>query len=479
MPKLMKMKRLLLILLPLMMLIVSCHNGKQNSTTDEVSNSLADIKRKGKLIVITDYSSTNYFIYRGQPLGYQYEMLQELANYLNVKLELRVNSDLEKSFKLLNKGEVDLIAENITITRERKEKVNFTIPYAQSRQVLVQRKPEKWMAMSKKNLEASLIRNPLDLAGKTIYVQRNSAHVARLRHLSEEIGDTIHLVEVDENAEQLIYLVSTGEIPYTVSDEILARVNQTYFDNIDVETPVSFHQNMAWAVRKDANELLAELNTWLEEFLQSKRFRNIYARYFENNKSAIIQSSDYYAINTGKISPYDDLIKHYSKKLGWDWRLLASMIYQESRFKNEATSWAGAFGLMQLMPNTAQRYGVDITSSPKEQIRAGTSFIAWLSKQFSDITDENERIKFILAAYNIGPGHVIDARNLARKNGADPNIWEGSVEKYLLKKSDPVYYNDPVVKYGYCRGTETYRYVIEVLERYEHYKNILNKPGDR
>jgi len=472
----MKMKRLLLILLPLMILAISCHTRKQSGTTAEVSNSLDDIKRKGKLVVITDYSSTNYFIYRGQPLGYQYQMLQELANYLEVKLELRVNSDLENSFKLLNKGEVDLIAENITITRERREKVNFTIPYAQSRQVLVQRKPDRWMTFSKKDLEMALIRNPLDLAGKTIYVQRNSAHVARLRHLSEEIGDTINIIEVDENAEQLIYLVSTGEIPYTVSDEILARVNQTYFPNIDVETPVSFHQNMAWAVRKDAGELLTELNVWLEEFLQSKRFKNIYARYFENSKSAIIQSSDYYAINTGKISPYDDLIKQYSKKLGWDWRLLASMIYQESRFNNEATSWAGAFGLMQLMPNTAQRYGVDVTSSPREQIRAGTSFIAWLSKQFDDIPDQEERIKFILAAYNIGPGHIFDARNLARKNGADPNKWEGNVEKFLLKKSDPVFYNDPVVKYGYCRGTETFRYVNEVLERYEHYKNILNKP---
>jgi membrane-bound lytic murein transglycosylase F len=473
------MKRLLLILLPLVILITSCHTRKQPATPAEVSSSLADIRRKGKLVVITDYSSTNYFIYRGQPLGYQYEMLQELANYLNVKLELRVNSDLEKSFKLLNKGEVDLIAENITITRERREKVNFTIPYAQSRQVLVQKKPDQWLTMSKRDLETSLIRNPLDLAGKTIYVQRNSAHVARLRHLSEEIGDTIHIIEVDENAEQLIYLVSTGEIPYTVSDEILARVNQTYFSNIDVETPVSFHQNMAWAVRKDANELLTELNVWLEEFLQSKRFKNIYARYFENNKSAIIQSSDYYAINTGKISPYDDLIKQYSKKLGWDWRLLASMIYQESRFNNEATSWAGAFGLMQLMPNTAHRYGVDVSSSPKEQIRAGTSFIAWLLKQFDDITDEEERIKFVLAAYNVGPGHIIDARNLARKNGADPNKWEENVEKFLLKKSDPVFYNDPVVKYGYCRGTETYRYVNEVLERYEHYKNILNRPDER
>ncbi|MBN1416685.1 MAG: transporter substrate-binding domain-containing protein [Bacteroidales bacterium] len=470
------MNRLLYLLLPLTLLVASCTREKQPDAPAEVSNSLADIKAKGKLVVITDYSSTNYFIYRGQPLGYQYEMLQELANYLDVKLELRVNSDLEKSFKLLNKGEVDLIAENIIITRKRKEKVDFTIPYVQSRQVLVQQKPDNWRSMSKKQLEDVLIRNPLDLAGKTVYVQRNSAHVARLKHLAEEIGDTISIIEVDENAEQLIYLVSVGEIPFTVTDEILARVNQTYFSDIDVETAISFHQNMGWAVRKNADELLTELNTWMSEFLTSKRFKIIYAKYFQNSKSGEILSSDYYTINSGKISPYDDLIKHYSEKLGWDWRLLASMIYQESRFKNNVTSWAGAFGLMQLMPSTAKRYGVDINSSAKEQIRAGTDFIRWLEKQFNDVPSDSERVKFILAAYNIGPGHIFDARNLARKNGADPNQWDKNVEQYMLRKSDPVYYNDPVVKHGYCRGTETYRYVHEVLERYQHYRNLVESP---
>jgi len=472
--KFMKMSRLLLLIFPLLFLLASCTGRKQTDTQDKVSNSIDDIKSKGKLVVLTDYSSTNYFIYRGQPLGYQYEMLQELANYLNVKLELRVNSDLDQSFKLLNKGEVDLIAENIIITRERKEKVDFTIPYAQSRQVLVQHKPDQWKTMNKKQLENSLIRNPLDLAGKTIYVQRNSAHLARLKHLAEEIGDTIHLVEVDENSEQLIYLVSIGEVPMTVTDEILARVNQTYFPEIDVETAVSFHQNMGWAVRKGSDGLLTELNAWMSEFLESNRFKIIYAKYFQNSKSLEIVSSDYYAVNSGKISPYDEMIRHYSEKLGWDWRLLASMIYQESRFKNDVTSWAGAFGLMQLMPLTARRFGVNESSSVKEQIRAGTDFIFWLSKQFNDVPDARERVKFILAAYNIGPGHIIDARNLARKNGADPNQWDKNVEQYLLRKSDPVYYNDPVVKHGYCRGTETYRYVHEVLERYEHYKNLVD-----
>jgi membrane-bound lytic murein transglycosylase F len=128
---------------------------------------------------------------------------------------------------------------------------------------------------------------------------------------------------------------------------------------------------------------------------------------------------------------------------------------------------------MQLMPTTARRFGVDTISSPREQIRAGSEFIVRLSKQFEDISDERERIKFVLAAYNIGPGHIIDARNLARKNGADPDKWDDSVAKYLLSKADPKYYNDPVVKFGYCRGNETFRYVSEVLERYEHYKNIV------
>jgi membrane-bound lytic murein transglycosylase F len=92
-----------------------------------------------------------------------------------------------------------------------------------------------------------------------------------------------------------------------------------------------------------------------------------------------------------------------------------------------------------------------------------------------DIPNEQERVKFVLAAYNIGPGHIIDARNLAKKNGADPNIWDEHVARFLLSKADPKYYNDPVVKYGFCRGTETFKYVTEVLERFEHYKNIVEK----
>jgi membrane-bound lytic murein transglycosylase F len=184
---------------------------------------------------------------------------------------------------------------------------------------------------------------------------------------------------------------------------------------------------------------------------------------------------DFFSNTSGKISPYDALIKKYSEEIGWDWRLVASLIYQESRFNPQAKSWAGAYGLMQLMPNTAERFGIEPESAPKQQIRAGVRYVKWLDDKLSDIKDKNERYKFVLAAYNVGLGHVLDSRALAVKNGKNPNLWGKNVDDYLLSKSDPKYYTDPVVKYGYCRGTEPYRYVTEVIDRYMHYKNLVVK----
>jgi membrane-bound lytic murein transglycosylase F len=432
------------------------------------------IKEKGKIIVLTDFNSTSYFIYRGQPMGYQYELLQELADYFGLQLEVIVSNNLDHSFNKLEDGDVDLIAANLTITKQRKQIMDFTIPHSKTRQVLVQRKPAGWETLDKKSLESSLIREQLDLAGKTVYVQANSSHAFRLKNLSDEIGENINIVETEEEVEHLISLVANGEIDYTVSDEDVARVNQKYYRNIDVETPLSFHQNLAWAVRKNSGKLLTEVNKWLEQFKQTREYKLIYAKYFQNNRSARIVESNYYTLTSGRISPYDDYIKRYSEELGWDWRLIASLIYQESRFKPNVRSWAGAFGLMQLMPGTARRFGISYNSSTEQQIRAGIKFLEWIEQRLDYIEDPDEKIKFTIAAYNVGLGHIIDARNLAEKNGSNPDIWEDNVDKFLLSKSDPKFYNDPVVKYGYCRGTETYAYVKDIMERYEHYRNLIN-----
>lgn len=431
-------------------------------------------KDNSKIVAVTDFNSTNYFIYRGQLMGFQYELLQEFADHTGKKLDVIVENDFEKRFKKIVKGEADLIASNLTVTKDRKKLVDFTIPYGETRQVLVQRKPSGWSKMDDSEIEQKLIRNQLDLKRKVIFVKKNSVYAQRLRNLSNEMGDTIFVEEVSKDTEELIKMVAEGKIDYTISDESISNLNQAYFDNLDVATPVSFPQHVAWAVRKGETELLKEVNTWLENFKKTRRYKIIYAKYFNHSNAQKYRDSDFLAHEGGRISIFDEDIKRYSESINWDWRLLASMIYQESRFNPDVRSWAGAYGLMQLMPQTASRFGVDSTSSPVDNIRAGVRFIGWLNNQFDDIIeDKDERIKFILASYNVGYGHVRDAMRLAEKNHKNPLVWDDNVDFFLLNISNPEYYQDPIVQFGYCRGYEPYNYVYDILDRYEQYKFIV------
>ena len=458
--------------------VIGCNSHNDNTTINKQNNytiSYNNIKKRGKLIAVTNYNSTDYFIYKGNPMGFQKELLQELATSLNLALEIKVNNDLEDCFRGLYDGRYDIIAIGLTTTKERKDTVNFTRPISTTKQVLVQRKPDGWKKMKKKHLDTMLIRKPFQLANKTLYVEKGSSFKSRLENLSEEIGNYINVIEPNDlSVEELIAKVSKGEIDYTVSDDHIAMVNSTYYDNIDISTQISLEQNLAWALRKGEDTLLNKINKWLRKFSNSKRYASLYTKYYKNKRSTNQNMKGYFSGIDGEISKYDDIIKVYSHEIKWDWRLLASLIYQESRFNNSSRSWAGAFGLMQLMPNTADRFGIDSLASPNANIQAGVRYIKWLEKQLNDVPDSTERSKFILAAYNVGLGHVFDARRLAKKNGKNPNIWTDNVDYYLLNKSKPKFYLDPVVKYGYCRGSETYKYVSQICTRYNHYKNLVD-----
>jgi membrane-bound lytic murein transglycosylase F len=451
----------------------TCNNFSRKNPDSNAD--LSTIRSRGKLVAVTDYNSINYFIYRGEPMGFQYEMLQQYADYLGVKIELIVSKGLDDAFSDLEKGKADLIAINLTVTNERRKMVDFAIPHSRTRQVLVQRKPENWRKLNQESLEEQLLRNQNELAspGVVVYVQKGSSYARRMHNLADEIGDSIDIVEVPDDAEKLISLVAEGEIAYTVCDENVARVSKTYYPNLDIETPLSFTQNLAWAVRKTSPELLVSLNDWMQVYRRSSRYAILYNKYFESERTSYQLNSDYNASRTGLLSQYDELIRLNSKKIGWDWRLLASLIYQESRFDPKARSWAGAYGLMQLMPGTANRFGIDTLSSPADNIRAGAELLGILDNRFrNEVKDQGQREKFVLASYNVGLGHVLDARRLAEKSGLDPNVWDNSVDKFLKEKSDPKIYKDPVVEFGYCRGDLALNYVNDILVRYEHYKNI-------
>ena len=290
-----------------------------------------------------------------------------------------------------------------------------------------------------------------------------------------ETGDTINIIEVPYESEKLIQYVAHGSIDYILCDENIARVNATYYPCIDVSTVINPARDITWGVRKTNSEsLLSELNSWIESYKSTRSYSLLYAKYYSNSRSNTIVKSDYFTLNTGKVSRYDDLIREFSVRINWDWRLLASLICQESQFDPKVESVAGAYGLMQIMPVTGKNFGVDITSSPSNNLKAGILYIHWLNSIFGPkITDEKERLFFILASYNAGPGHVLDAMRLAEKNGMDPLKWYGNVALWMLKKSEPQYYKDSVVRSGYFRGTESVKFVSEVLNRFEHYKNII------
>lgn len=443
----------------------------------EVKHDLPAILEQGVLKATTDYNSTNYFVYRGQPMGFHLEMLKLFTQHIGVDLELFVSNDLQENFAcLMAQNECDLIAMDLTVTRQRRNLLDFTEPHSQTRQVLIQRRPEDWYNMRSTEIEDQLIRSQLDLARKTIHVQKNTSFMVRLDNLMDEIGDTIYIVEVEEETEQLIERVANGEIEYTVSDEHVAMVNQTYYPNIDIQTPLSFSQNLSWAVRHDTPLLKEAIDEWMRKFKQTRQYANLYAKYFKNPRSSYMARSDYHSQGGGKISVFDDHFKRFAEIIGWDWRLIASLAFQESRFRNDAVSWAGAFGIMQLMPNTASMYNVNYNSSPVDNIVAGIKYLRWIEDRLIKIIDDDEeRIKFVLASYNVGIGHVLDARRLAEKYGKNPDVWKDNVDYYVLNKSKPKYYLDPLVRHGYARGSEPYHYVTEILERYEHYKNIVDE----
>lgn len=451
--------------------------GQEEAPLTPIDFDLSKIRHRGTLVAIVDNSSTGYFIYKGQPMGYEFDLLSLFAEHLDLRLKIEVTSSIEEAFEMLNQGKGDVIAYNLTVTNERKKLVKFSDSHYKTKQVLVQRKPKGWRRLTRDQLNDSLIREQIDLIGKAVYVRKSSSYLPRLRNLADEIGGEINIVETEDSVEteRLIKMVAQGDIEYTVADESVALVNAAYYPDIDVFTPISFPQQIAWAVRNNSDSLLYELNSWLAQIKKQPTYNVVYNKYFNSPRTSTIRAnSDFSSISGQKISPYDHLIKPAADSIGWDWRLLASQIYQESRFDPKARSWAGAVGLMQLVPETGRRFGAEILTDPRQSIKAGTAYIEHLDQLWSKtVEDEFERIKFVLASYNVGLGHVVDARDLAQKYGREPDIWDDSVEYFLLNKSKKKFINDPVVKFGYCRGEEPVNYVQEILNRYAQYSQLI------
>ncbi len=468
------------LVLAMVLAMVALKVWSSREVVDEPQPPIADldeIREGGRLVASTSFSPHSYFIYRGRPMGYSYELLQRLGEHLGVDVEMEVIDTIEEMFAALETGAVNLVAHPLSVTGERRERVAFTRTLYTVPQVLVQRLPDERHSMTADAIEAALVRDAIELDGKTVVVRRGSAYVTRLRNLMEELGIMIDLFEAPENltTDELIRRVAVGSLEYTVADRNIARVSQAYHTNLDIDTQLSLPQRIAWAVSPRAPELLAAIDAWLEEEQRRADYHVIYRRYFHERSAAReLIDEGFFAVGLQQISPYDEIIQEFAAEIGWDWRLLAALIFHESRFQPHARSWAGARGLMQLMPGTARAFGARNPDDPRQSIAAGTRFIAWLQDYWDErIPDEDERLRFVLASYNVGHGHVEDARRLASEHGVDPTVWESNVERFMRKKKIPEYFQHHVVKHGYARGDEPVNYVRSVLLLYRHYARLV------
>ncbi len=451
-------------------LLAACHSGKASQ-----ANAIPDTLRVG-----TIYGPTSYFLYKNDEMGYDYELIARFAADKGAVLQMTIAPNIDTLIAMLDDRRIDVIAYEVPVTAEFNKRLRHCGKSSVNHQVLVQLKSDT----------SKLLTDAVQLAGHDVWVEKGSKYEYRLRNLNNEIGGGITMKFVGQDTlitEDLIDLVSEGKIPLTIVDSDIAKLNKTYYDNIDISVDVGFPQRSSWAVANDRAWLADSINLWAKTADTEATSKSLLKRYFEISKgnpdidTATIVSAEL-NLKDGKISIYDDLFRRYAEPIDYDWRLLAAQAYVESHFDNNVVSWAGARGIMQLMPSTAAAYGCppDQITNPEACVKAAAASIKDLDRSLVKyVPDRRERIRFIIAAYNAGLGHVYDAIALAKKHDRDPQLWYGNVEECILMKSKPEYYNDPVCRCGYMQGKQTVNYVTKVEQVYERYcAHVALNPSD-
>lgn len=441
-------------------------------TRDRYVADLAEIQRRGVLRVITRNSSATYFVARGAQRGFQYELAQALADELGVRLAIVVPPSRDALIQALLSGQGDLIAAGMSITPTRAEKVRFTHPVFTARRVFVTHRHT-----------VKLVDSLEDLAQFDVHTNFRSTTYGNLKAAEAVTGLTFRLHDAggDEEMETMMKKISEGAYEATVADRQLVELAQGAGMAIEARLPLGDPLPKGWAVHPGAPALAERVDAFVRRHKKSGLIRMMYARYFKAGSrfAARAREEAYRADADGSISPYDELFKQAGQETGIDWRLLAAVAYSESRFDAGAKSRWGAVGLMQVLPNTAKRVGISSRlENPARNITAGARYLRRLARIFEKRgVEKRQQMRFALAAYNAGIGHILDARDLATRTGKDPNRWFGHVAEALLLKQDRKWHER--TKYGYARAGETIAYVSRIQSRYDVYvRHVPLEEGD-
>ena len=414
---------------------------------------LAEIREAGRLRMLTLNGPGTYYLWRGELIGFEYELLRAFARSVGVTLEVVVATHREELMPWLVEGRGDVVSAGVTATTTRRTAGGtFSNPYLRVQEVFVSRAPIGALA---------------DLAGRRVTVQRGTSFVDTLERVRAEVD--LEIERSPAESETLIRAVAEARAEVTLADSHVAELEAAFDERLSIGPRLPEEVGLSWVVRPDQPELLAALNAFIDA-----RYRG-----YEYNVLRMERQREH-RLEGERLSPFDELVKRAAAEHDFDWRLLVAQMYQESAFDPRQVSPAGARGLMQVLPRTALEVGIsaDALADPAQGIEAGTRYLAWTRERF-DALPLAERLWFALAAYNAGVGHVRDARRLAAAKGWDAATWFGHVEHAMLLLSEPDYARQAL--HGYVRGEEPVRYVGAIRDRYRaylgHFETLRAAPG--
>lgn len=420
-------------------------------------DSLDRIKKSGEIIVLTQNNAHCSYTYRENPMGFEYDLAKEFSRYLGVKLKV-LTPPWEGLLEALKNGKGDFIAASMTITPSRQKEVEFSDGYLRIQQKVIVHTNHPRI----KKLE--------NLKDKTIHVRRGTSYAERLAELKADGLDINIKLYDDIPTEEFMRMVANKEIEVTIGDSNIALLNRRYFPDVKISLPIEEPQLLGWAIKKEEKRLLKKINEFFKKIKKDGTFAKIYEKYYANVEIFdYLDLKKYHKRLDTRLPKYENIIKKAAEKHGFDWRLIAAVIYQESHLDPKARSFTGVEGIMQLTRDTAREMGIKDRNDPKQSIMGGVKYLDILYEKYNEAMDP-DRLLIALASYNVGRGHVLDAQGIARERKLNPNSW-AALEEILPLLRYPKYYKK--TRYGYCRGTEPVRYINRILTYYD----ILKREG--
>ena len=418
------------------------------------------IKKRKVLRVLLRNSAASYFLYRGELLGFEYELARQFARYHGLRFEVVVPPGHQQLSTWLLEGKADMAMAFIEPSdTQRRLGIEYTRPYHYANQHMVVAKKDKVDELS-------------DMKRYTVIARKNGSHWNTLSKLQRQ-GGSFNLKAARDNVEteQLIQRVADEKRLATLADEHILDIELAR--SVAVKSAFALEPEISHSIAIRArNPLLkAQLNAFIKRVYRSEFYNVLYAKYFKSKRSVLkLSKGRVIDPEQGEISPYDKTVQKYSEHYGFDWRLITAQMYQESGFDPKAKSYAGAKGLMQIMPRTARSLGFKDVTKPANGIKAGIKYMDWLRDRFNEDLPVADRLWFSLASYNAGAGHVHDARRLARQMGLDADKWFANTEKAMLLLSQKEFSSK--ARYGFVNGKEPVNYVREIKQRYEAYVGL-------